>query len=303
MDSLGQFSHFDDRFHCNRIYPIFLQTIVPTGRLACIDPNLHCVVHPVSFVMEEEKEVTISIRDAFIASPQSLLLSADYSQLEVRLMANFSKDELLINILKKENGDVFKLIASEWLEKAMDHITKAEREQAKQICYGILYGQGPKSLSAELKITQEQASQFIKSFKDKYLGVNKFLQSVVEECKKTEIVKTLLGRTRYLPTINSSNPKEKSKAERQAVNTICQGSAADIIKIAMIKICSQLKKMNSNTILLLHIHDELLFDVPENEFNQVKHLIKHTMETCVTLDIQLPVKIYAGKTWGTLSEI
>lgn len=133
--------------------------------------------------------------------------------------------------------------------------------------------------------------------------MNKFLQSVIEECQKTGIVKTLLGRVRHIPYINSSNPKEKSKAERQAVNTICQGSAADIIKIAMIQICSLLKRMNSKTTLLLHIHDELLFDVPEIEFHQIKQLVKYTMETSVTLEIKLPVKLSSGKTWGSLTEI
>lgn len=170
MESLEQFSHYDERLKGHRIYSIFLQTNVPTGRLACIDPNLHCVVKPVSFQTEDGKEVIVSIRDAFTPSSHHLLLSADYSQLEVRLLANFSKDPLLLQILKKDQNDIFKLIASEWIEKPVDQITKSEREQAKQICYGILYGQGPKSLSKELKITQEQASDFIKSFKEKYQG-------------------------------------------------------------------------------------------------------------------------------------
>lgn len=303
MDILSKYAFFNSNYKMYRVYTTVLQTAVPTGRLAMTNPNLQAITHSVTFVsLSFEKSIKISIRDSFISRPDFVLLSADYAQLELRLMAHFSKDQKLLSILKG-SGDFFKEIASKWLDKPISSITTEDRSYAKHICYGILYGMGANALAAELKISPTQAMEFIDSFKSRYPGITKFLCVVVEKCKKNGYVSTIYGRKRYLPEINSTNNFEYKRAERQAVNTICQGSAADLVKVAMNKIFEKFKEVNTRTLMVLQLHDELLFEVPKEEVDVIQHLVKQVMENVLTLDLSLPVRLSVGTCWGSLVEL
>jgi len=253
------------------------------------------------------------------------LLSADYSQLELRLMAHFSQDPLLLKILHS-GGDLFNLIASVWLGKPTDEISKVERNRAKGMCYGILYGMGVNSLADRLEVSPEEAARFMDAFKSKYAGVTKFIAQLTQECRKKGYVKTIAGRKRYFPTINSSNTNEARAAERCAVNTICQGSAADLMKIAMINIHRRFEEMWKNTFpcdpygpsslsssspspsslaphITIQIHDELLLDVPKGSLSAVKDIVKFEMENAVKLTVPMKVNMFTGESWGKMEPL
>ncbi|KAH0649369.1 hypothetical protein KY285_034618 [Solanum tuberosum] len=221
--------------------------------------NLQCVEHMVDFKMNnKDKDVCplhvnnykINARDFFVSTQLNivltlskdnwLLLTADYSQIELRLMAHFSKDSSLIELLSEPQGDVFNMIAAKWTGKTEAIVSQEERDQTKRLVYGILYGMGTKSLTEQIDCSADEAAERIESFKRSFPGVASWLQEAVTSCREKGYIETLKGRKRFLAKINFGNSKEKSKAQRQAVNSICQGSAADIIKIAMINIHSVL---------------------------------------------------------------
>jgi len=264
--------------------------------------------------------VKVVVRDAFIPSAGHVFVSADYSQIELRILAFMSQDERLLKLLGKEH-DVFKLIAAELNNIPLDNLDKVtdmQRSHAKHICYGILYGMGANSLAEILKLTKQQASSFLNAFKITYAGVTKYMSKVIQECKRDGFVETMYGRRRYLGHINSTNSSERSKAERQALNSVCQGSAADIVKQAMVRIVDRVEKANSTSRLLLQLHDELLFEVPTHEFDKIITMVKHTMENVVqeTRDklvrkwnkngndlLRLPIRISSGYSWGSMQPI
>jgi len=275
----------------------------------------------------------INIRDSFIAAKGCVLLSADYAQIEVRIIAHFSQDPLLIGALK-EQGDVFKRMASDWLEKPIDDVTEEDRKLAKHLCYAILYGSGSQALSDDWKCTVEEASARIKQFKNKYDGVKRFLDEAVKNCRDKGFVETLLGRRRYLTAINAQGRGDRGQAQRQAVNTICQGSAADLVKLAMIDIYRWTHEQGSaieamlplpstdddednedpddssqeakrpvriaRPELLLQMHDELIYEVPESLVHTFQARVKEAMEGVRTLRVPLRVKILTGRRWGSL---
>ncbi|XP_014662038.1 PREDICTED: DNA polymerase theta-like [Priapulus caudatus] len=266
----------------------------------------------------------VSIRDSFIPFKGGILISADYSQLELRVIAHLSSDNKLTHILNN-GGDVFKLIASEWKMISVDSVTSADRQQAKQICYGIIYGIGPKTLGDQLNVDEKCAATLINTFKSKYEGLRAYLQATVDRCRRDGYVSTMLGRKRYLPNIKSNNPIVHNQAERQAVNTTVQGTAADLVKLAMAAVDRRLtEEFPSSTphrmsrepsspprrrwrpplprgaYLLLQLHDELIYEVNEEDLVQVCQIVKQCMEGTTTLSVCLPVNVKVGHTWGSM---
>ncbi|XP_010185149.1 PREDICTED: DNA polymerase theta-like [Mesitornis unicolor] len=264
-----------------------------------------------------------------------LILAADYSQLELRILAHLSCDCRLIQAL---NGgtDVFKSIAAEWKMIDPEAVGDRTRQQAKQICYGIIYGIGAKSLGEQMGIDEIEAANYIDSFKSRYTGIQKFLKETVRSCRRDGFVQTILGRRRYLPAIKDPNPYSKAHAERQAVNTTVQGSAADIVKTATVNIqrrleasCSVLKSHGhlessfqrgktgqlarqrsrgmlhpiSGGFFILQLHDELLYEVAEDDVIQVAQIVKHEMENAIELSVKLNVRVKIGPSWGALQDL
>eukprot|EP01112_Ceratiomyxa_fruticulosa_P022199 TRINITY_DN8062_c0_g2_i2.p1 TRINITY_DN8062_c0_g2~~TRINITY_DN8062_c0_g2_i2.p1 ORF type:complete len:202 (-),score=37.22 TRINITY_DN8062_c0_g2_i2:146-751(-) len=197
--------------------------------------------------------------------------------------------------------DVFKLLAGHLRNKAVSMVTDYDRATAKHVVYGVLYGMGPRALGERLGVSKAEGARRLAEFKTMFSGVGAYLEKVLVDCKKNAFVETIYGRRRYLPNIYSTDFKESSRAERQVLNTICQGSAADIAKRAMIVIVDRLKKVNSKTHLLLQLHDELLFEVPIQQLSAVKILVKQTMEQVANLAVPLPVEISVGPIWGVMT--
>lgn len=304
----------------------WLQTSTATGRLSMEEPNLQCVEHMIEFKMCQENEVqsdsdpenyNVNARDFFIPTKENwLLITADYSQIELRLMAHFSRDSSLIELLSNPNGDVFTLIASKWMGKPETAITTQERDQTKRLVYGILYGMGANSLAEQLNCSSDEAKGKIKSFKASFPGVASWVQEAVAFCRQKGYVQTLKGRKRFLSKIKLGNDKEKSKAERQAVNSVCQGSAADIIKIAMLNIYSviagvetptsnnslyeKFHMLKGNCRILLQVHDELVLEADPSMVKEAGSLLRTCMENAAFLSVPLLVKLKIGKTWGSL---
>ncbi|OUZ99943.1 DNA-directed DNA polymerase [Macleaya cordata] len=306
----------------------WLQTSTATGRLSMEEPNLQCVEHEVEFKaslkdkngsdLDADRHV-INARDFFMPTQDNwLLLTADYSQIELRLMAHFSKDSSLIQFLSKPNGDVFTMIAARWTGQLEAAVSSQERDQTKRLVYGILYGMGPKTLAEQLDCSSDEAAEKIQSFKSSFPGVASWLHEAVESCRQKGYITTLKGRKRFLSKIKLGNSKEKGKAQRQAVNSICQGSAADIIKIAMITIHSviaegclipdsasnfaaQFPMLKGHCRLVLQVvHDELVLEVDPSVLREAGLLLHGSMESAVSLLVPLHAKLKVGRTWGSL---
>ncbi|URD79344.1 HELICc [Musa troglodytarum] len=306
----------------------WLQTSTATGRLSMEEPNLQCVQHMVVFTTHRADQNSssssecdhhlINARDIFIPTQDNwLLLTADYSQIELRIMAHFSKDLALIELLSKPDGDVFTMIASRWTCKPESAINSEERDYTKRLIYGILYGMGANTLGEQLQCSPEEAAEKIQSFKNSFPGVSAWLSEAVASCRQKGYVETLMGRKRFLSKIKFGNSKEKAKAQRQAVNSICQGSAADIIKMAMINIHSVIVDRRSNGNLnndlavklsnvkghcriILQVHDELVLEVDPGILKEAGILLQMNMENAASLLVPLRVKLMVGKTWGSL---
>lgn len=271
-----------------RIHSSFNQTVAATGRLSSSNPNLQNI--PIRG--EEGRE----IRKGFIAEEGHFLLSADYSQVELRLFAHYSGDDALIEAFNKDQ-DIHSRTASEILGIAMDEVTPDKRRIAKAINFGIIYGMGANKLADELNIDNKTAREYIESYYDRYKGVVRYRESMAEQARNYGYVTTLFNRRRYLPEINSDNNRIKAEAERIAINTPIQGTAADLIKMAMINIHSKLASGGYRTRMLLQVHDELVFEVPEDEIEIMLGLIKKEMEDVYRLDVPLKVDAGYGKNW------
>ncbi|XP_076835722.1 DNA polymerase theta isoform X2 [Brachyhypopomus gauderio] len=297
----------------------------------------------------------VSMRHAFVPFSGALIVAADYSQLELRVLAHLSCDRRLLQVLNS-GEDVFKSIAAEWKMVDPATIDDHTRQQAKQICYGIIYGMGAKSLGEQMGIDENDAACYIETFKSRYKGIQVFLQETVKNCRKNGFVKTLLGRKRFLPGIKDANVYTKSHAERQAVNTTVQGSAADIVKLATINIQHRLEEVLPNVPLshqhhpsgtgkpvssirpsdlcsmrpsnvlwflcttdnspyrrqsppsrgaffVLQLHDELIYEVVEEDVIQVAQIVKREMESAVKLYVKLRAKVKVGPSWGNLQDL
>ncbi|MGE0087393.1 MAG: DNA polymerase I [Desulfococcaceae bacterium] len=273
-----------------RIHTSYNQTVTATGRLSSSDPNLQNI--PI------RTEEGMEIRRAFIPQKGWILLAADYSQIELRLLAHYSGDEIFIKAFAEEE-DIHTRTASEVFQISPEMITPELRRQAKTINFGIIYGMGAFSLSKELGISRTMAQTYIDHYFSRYKGVKNYIDTTIEEARKSGKTSTLLGRIRLIPEIGSSNQNLKAFAERTAVNTPIQGTAADLIKLAMIRVHAELKQRKLKTAMLLSVHDELVFEVPPEEIDIVKDLVKTIMEN-VWPDLRVPLKVNmdSGKNWA-----
>jgi DNA polymerase I len=285
VDALPQYVNSET----GRIHTNLNQTGTATGRLSSRDPNLQNI--PIK--SEEGRR----IRQSFIVDKDHTLLSADYSQIELVVLAHLSGDTALKKAFISGN-DVHSETGSLIFDKALSEITKDDRRIAKTINFGVMYGMSSFRLSRDLGIPRKQAEEFISSYFSKYNGIRAYMDKVVAEAEKTGKILTIQGRERFIPGINSRNKTEKSGAERMAVNTPIQGSAADIVKIAMLKLSSSLEKLEFKSKMILQVHDELIFEVPDSELEDMKKLLKEEMESALTLSVPLRISIESGKNWG-----
>jgi DNA polymerase-1 len=274
-----------------RVHTTFNQVGTATGRLSSTNPNLQNI--PIKTALGRE------IRAAFIAAPGRVLLSADYSQIELRLMAHFSEDPLLVDAYR-HGRDIHTLTASEVFGVAPEQMDKETRNRAKAVNFGIVYGISPFGLAANLNIDQKEARTYIERYFERYAGVRTYIDNVLEQTRTEQRVTTLFGRSRPIPDIQSRNANLRGFAERTAVNTPLQGTAADLIKVAMIRIDHALAERKLATQMTLQVHDELLFDVPEEEVDQVRELVKHEMEHVVELKVPVVAEVGIGANWRDL---
>jgi DNA polymerase-1 len=274
-----------------RLHTSFSQTTAATGRLSSSDPNLQNI--PIRTELGRE------IRAAFVAEKGKILLSADYSQIELRVMAHFSQDPVLIDAFR--NGeDIHARTAQEVFGVGPMAQNAEHRRAAKAINFGIIYGLSAFGLAQQLSIGQKEAAQFISAYFTRYSGVKKFLDKILVETRKTGVAKTLFGRIRPIPEINSPQAQLRSFAERTALNSPLQGTAADLIKLAMIKIDERLTKEKFETKMILQVHDELLFEAPPKEKSKLEKLVREEMEGVHKLAVPLVVEISSGPNWRDL---
>ena len=274
-----------------RLHTTFDQTGTATGRLSSANPNLQNI--PV------RTEVGREIRAAFTAAPGHLLLAADYSQIELRLLAHYSKDPLLVEAFRR-GDDIHTLTASQVFGVPPLMVTPDHRRQAKVVNFGIVYGLSAFGLSQNLGIEPAEAKQFIEAYFEKYRGVRAFIDRTLDETRRDGRVKNLFGRVRPIPDINSKNFNLRGFAERTAVNTPLQGTAADLIKIAMIRIDAAILERGLKSRMTLQVHDELVFEVPEPEMDGMRRLVREQMESAHMLSVPLMVEMSVGKNWRDL---
>jgi len=275
-----------------RLHTTFDQTGTATGRLSSANPNLQNI--PV------RTEVGREIRAAFTAAPGYLLLAADYSQIELRLLAHYSKDPLLVEAFRR-GDDIHTLTASQVFGVPPLMVTADHRRQAKVVNFGIVYGLSAFGLSQNLGIEPSEAKKFIEAYFEKYRGVRAFIDRTLDETRRDGRVKTLFGRVRPIPDINSKNFNLRGFAERTAVNTPLQGTAADLIKLAMIRIDALIRERELKSKMTLQVHDELVFEVPEDEVDAVRSLVREQMENVhPSLSVPLMVEIGVGRNWRDL---
>jgi DNA polymerase I len=275
-----------------RIHTSFNQTVAATGRLSSSGPNLQNI--PI------RTELGRQIRKAFVAEPEHTLLSADYSQIDLRMLAHISADPILMEAFRR-GEDVHTTTASEIFEVAREEVSADLRRMAKSINFGIVYGISAFGLSQQLQIPVEEARQHIKRYFERYPGVASWIEKTLQEARINGYVRTLLGRIRYLPEILSKNSQIRGFAERMAMNTPIQGTSADVIKLAMIRVAEAISSGKLPGRMLVQVHDELLFEVPDTELQNAAALIKPMMEQVVPLSIPVVVDFKYGKNWSEMT--
>jgi DNA polymerase-1 len=282
-------------YYGNRIHTIFNQAVTATGRLSSTDPNLQNI--PI------KSKYGKKFRKVFIAQEETIFVSADYSQIDLRVLAHISKDKKLIEDFKNV-VDIHSATAREIFSVPESKpLPENLRSAAKEINFGIVYGISPFGLSKQLNVSLIQAKEYIDKYLAKYEGVKFWMKEVVNEALRTGYVCTITGRIRYMPELRSTRGMIKNAGERIALNMPVQGSSADIIKIAMINIYNELKKNNYKSLILLQVHDDLLFEVPKQEKEDLILLIKDKMENAVKLSVPLSVNIKVGANWGEMKEV
>jgi DNA polymerase I len=275
-----------------RLHTTFDQTNAATGRLSSKNPNLQNI--PIRTELGRE------IRAAFIAEPGHVLLSADYSQIELRLLAHFSEDPLLVEAFRR-GDDIHTLTAAQVFGVPADEINAEHRRRAKAVNFGIVYGLSAFGLSQQLGIEQKEAKRFIDAYFEKYSGVRAFIDRTLEQARRDGKVYTMFGRVRPIPDINTRNATMRGFAERTAVNTPLQGTAADLIKLAMIRLDADLRERKLKSRMTLQVHDELVFEVPESEVEPMRELVRERMENVhPELTVPLLVEVGIGKNWRDL---
>lgn len=241
-------------------------------------------------------ELGSRIRKMFVARPGCVLLDADYSQIELRVLAHIAEDEAMINAFKN-NEDIHRVTAAQVLGIPPEEVTDAQRRSAKAVNFGIVYGMGEYSLSQDLKISVKQAKEYISGYLEKYSGVKKYMENIKAFARDTGYVKTLMNRIRYVPEISSSNFNTRAFGERVALNTPIQGTAADIIKLAMVRIYKRLKDGGFASKLILQVHDELIIEATAEEKEQVLKILREEMENAAELSVPLVADTSEGDNW------
>jgi len=272
-----------------RVHTSYNQTVTATGRLSSSDPNLQNI--PI------RTEEGTRIRQAFIPGKGWAIVSADYSQIELRLLAHLSQDETLMEAFRREE-DVHARTASEIFGVPMEKVTPTMRREAKVINFGIIYGMSAYGLSQQLGIEQKIAQAYIEEYFKKYTGVQVYIEKTLEEARQSGYVTTLLHRRRYLPDILSPTAAIRQASERMAINTPLQGTAADIIKVAMIHIQNRIEELHLSTKMIMQVHDELVFEIPEEEVQKALTMIQNEMEAVMELSVRLKVSISKGRNWA-----
>ena len=271
-----------------RLHTSFNQAVTATGRLSSSDPNLQNI--------PARTELGRRVREAFVAEKGHVLLSADYSQIELRLLAHLSGDKNLVRTFEQDE-DVHARTASLVFGVDIEKVTRLQRNQAKTINFGIIYGMGPQRLARENQVSIEEAKHFIESYFSKYPGIREYTETQIEKARTRGFVETILGHKRPLPDVRSSHPGLRVNAEHMAINTPIQGSAADLIKVAMVRLFEKLKAQGFKTAMLLQVHDELVFEAPQEEAERARTLIRKEMEGAMELKVPLKVDVGSGKNW------
>ena len=274
-----------------RIHTSFNQTRTSTGRLSSSDPNMQNI--PV------RGELGGQVRQAFIAAPGFNLLAGDYSQIDLRALAHLSQDDALLKAFRSDE-DIHSATAQLLFGVDKDGVTPDMRRFAKTVNFGVIYGMSDYGLEQATELSREEASKFIKAYFEKYPGVTKYLNDTKEKARRDGYVETLLGRRRYIPDINSANRQVREAAERMAINMPVQGTSADIIKVAMINLLKEMTQRRVKSKMLLQVHDELIFEVPDGELDFMRKLVTDTMDSAVKLDIPVKVDTKVGKNWGEM---
>lgn len=271
-----------------RIHTSYRQAQAATGRLSSQNPNLQNI--PI------RTEDGGKIREAFIPEEGYTLMAADYSQIELRFLAHLSQDTNLINVYQK-GGDIHTETAAAIFNIPVEQVTSRERYSAKAINFGIIYGMSAFRLAKEIGVTNKQAKQFIDSYFERYPNIQEYMDNTVKFCKEHKYVETLFNRKRSFPDIDSKNGMVRSAAERAAINSRIQGSAADLIKIAMINVQNRIDKENLPVKMIMQVHDELVFEVKNEFVEEFKDMVKNMMESAITLDVPLTVDVGTGSNW------
>jgi DNA polymerase-1 len=274
-----------------RVHTSFNQTRTATGRLSSSEPNLQNI--PVRGELGKE------VRQAFIAPAGSYLLAADYSQIDLRCLAHLSQDKSLVDAFRRDE-DIHAATAAQVFGVKPQAVTTDMRRVAKTVNFGVIYGMSDYGLEQATGLSREEAAQFIIAYFEKYPGVKKYLESTKEKARKSGYVQTILGRRRSIPEINSSNRQVREAAERMAINMPVQGTSADIIKVAMINLDREIAKRRLASKMLLQVHDELIFEVPQVELEEMRRLAPEIMSTALKLSVPLKVDIKAGKNWSEM---
>ncbi len=272
----------------NRIHSFFHQTITATGRISSTEPNLQNI--PTRFELGKQ------VRKIFEPEDNKVYIDADYSQIELRVLAHMSQDVHMMQAFKN-NEDIHRQAASKVFKTPIDEVTKEQRSSAKAVNFGIVYGISDFGLGEQLGISRKQAKKYIEEYLEEYAGINKYMENVTEEAKEKGYVETLFHRRRYIPELKSKNYMVRQFGMRAAMNTPIQGTAADIMKIAMINVYNRLRKENLESKIVLQVHDEMMIEAPMNEAEEVKKIIKFEMENAVKLDVPLIAEVSEAKNW------
>ncbi len=272
----------------HRIHSVFTQTVTVTGRLSSTEPNLQNI--------PTRTELGREIRKMFVAKEGYVLVDADYSQIELRVLAHIANDETMINAFRN-NEDIHAVTASQVLGIPLEDVTKEQRSSAKAVNFGIVYGIGEFSLAQDLHISVKEAKAYIESYLEKYHGVRNYMESIKEQAKKDGYVKTMLNRIRYIPELKSPNYNIRQFGERVALNTPIQGTAADIIKLSMVRVDNRLINEGLKSKLILQVHDELIVEAHKDEVDKVKQILSEEMQGAMELNVPLKVDMSTGHSW------
>ena len=271
-----------------RIHSYFHQTITATGRISSTEPNLQTI--PTRY------ELGKKLRKVFKPEEGNIFIDADYSQIELRVLADISGDRNMLKAFRNDE-DIHKQVASKVFEIPMDDVTKEQRTAAKAVNFGIVYGISDFGLAGQLDITRKRAKSYIEQYLDKYSGIKKFMDEIVEEAKEQGYVETLFHRRRYIPELKSNNYLVRQFGSRAAMNTPIQGTAADIMKIAMINVFKRIQQEGIDSKIVLQVHDELILECGKEYAEEAKHILKEEMENAARLRIPLKVELSEASNW------